>query len=295
MNFPCYALITPVKNEEATIESTIQSVIRQTILPVKWVIVSDHSTDFTDEIVKRYEAKYEFIRLAHLDGKGERDFASVVFAMEAGLKLMENMNYEFIGFVDADVRFQPEYFELLIKRFGEDPRLGLVGGLVLDIVNGEERRNRQYLKDVSGATQFFRRECFELLGRLVPISEGGWDAITCVQTRSNGYKTKTFPDLIVEHLKPRNISQGNVVQRTWQMGIRDYALGSHPIFEVVKCLSRFLESPMIIGTIIRLGGFIWCTVTRKKRNISPDMMRKIREEQMERLIPRKRKKTDPAF
>ena len=53
-----YVLITPARNEEEFIEKTILSVISQTVLPQKWIIVSDHSTDRTNEIVEKYDTQF---------------------------------------------------------------------------------------------------------------------------------------------------------------------------------------------------------------------------------------------
>jgi len=142
---------------------------------------------------------------------------------------------------------------------------------------------RQYLKDVAGATQFFRRECFNSLGGLIPIPEGGWDAITCIQARARGYKTATYPDLVVEHLKPRNFAEGNVIRRQWQRGTRDYALGAHPLFEMLKCGGRTRESPLLIGAAARLAGYTWCGLTGKKRTISREIIELIRHEQVSRI------------
>ncbi|MGA2224630.1 MAG: glycosyltransferase family A protein [Syntrophobacteraceae bacterium] len=292
MNSPAYVLVTPARNEEATIEITLQSVVNQTLLPMEWVIVSDQSTDSTDEIVRRYGAQHTFIRLVRLEHGSERSFSSVVHATEAGIEALTAKNYDFLGLLDADVRLKPDYYETLIGRFAADPGLGLAGGLVLDVINGKVCRGRQYLGDIAGATQFFRRKCFESIGGLVTIPEGGWDAITCVQARANGYQTATFPDLIVEHLKPRNISEGNVLRRNWQMGIRDYALGSHPVFEVVKCVARAAESPLLAGAAVRLLAFAWCSVRRRRRTISIEVMRRTRQEQINRIIPKSLTRAD---
>jgi poly-beta-1,6-N-acetyl-D-glucosamine synthase len=281
-----YVLVTPVRNEEATIEITIQSVVGQTLLPTEWVIVSDKSTDSTDEIVRRYEARYDFIRLLRLERGSGRSFSSVVHATEAGIEALRTKKFDFLGLLDADIRLKSDYYKTLISRFAADAGLGLAGGLVLDTINGKVLRNRQYLGDIAGATQFFRRKCFESIGGLVAIPEGGWDALTCVQARACGYRTATFPDLIVDHLKPRNSSEGNIFRRNWQMGIRDYALGSHPLFEIIKCVARAVESPMLAGAAARLSAFAWCTLRRRERTVPLEIIRRVRREQINRLVPK---------
>jgi poly-beta-1,6-N-acetyl-D-glucosamine synthase len=284
MKPPTYVLVTPVRNEEATIPATIESLIGQTVLPEKWVIVSDGSTDRTDEIVHRYCEKHAFMHLLRLDRNHAPSFASVVFAIEAGCSAVQSMDYDYIGLLDADVRFEPDYYSLLMKKFDGHPKLGLAGGWVRDRVNGRFVSGRLNLKEIAGATQFFRRSCFASLGRLVAIPEGGWDAITCVRARMNGYETRTFPELIMEHLKPRSAVFGNPIRRKWQMGIRDYALASHPLFETFKCLARILERPAIVGSMARLGGYLICHLQRRKLLLSPEIAHFIRREQLDRLF-----------
>jgi glycosyltransferase involved in cell wall biosynthesis len=284
MKSPSYVLITPVRNEEATLGITIESVVHQTILPKEWVIVSDQSTDRTDEIIKKYALEYPFIRLLRLESRPKRNFASAVFALEAGIASLETADYEFLGFLDGDIRFQNNYYEEIIFRLHEDPHLGAAGGLVIDCNQWHRRRPGVVsLTEIAGAVQFFRRDCFESLGGLVALPEGGWDTITCVQARINGFRTRTFPEIEVDHLKPRNIAEGNFFRRTWQLGIREYALGNHPQFEVVKCAYRCVHYPYFIGGIIRLAGYLSCYLTRRKRLISREIIRFIRQEQLRRL------------
>jgi poly-beta-1,6-N-acetyl-D-glucosamine synthase len=284
MKRAAYVLVTPVRNEDVTIGSTIESVVQQTITPQEWIIVSDGSVDRTDEIVDAYAARNSFIRLVRLEQRPGRSFSSVVFATEAGIAAIQTKQFEFLGLLDGDVRFEPAYYEKLLSEFWKDPRLGLAGGLVSDFHNGRRHRNLQTLRDVAGAVQFFRRECFESLGGLVALPEGGWDAITCVQARMNGFKTRTFPDLNVDHLKPRNIAEGNTFKRFRQLGIREYAVGNHPIFEFAKCGYRCLERPFVIGGMMRLVGYVSCCLERRKRRLSPELVAYLRQEQMGRLL-----------
>src|ERR1700722_657176 len=173
-----YVLVTPAKNEEALIGITIESMVNQTVRPVEWVIVSDGSTDRTDEIVLAATVSHPWIRLRRLPPRHGRNFAAVVHAAEAGIRSVTANAYSYIGLLDSDIRFQPDYFERVLEYFESSPRLGLAGGVVIDVGRPRDRlpRNRE---DVPGAVQFFRRECFERLGGLVAIPEGGWDALTC--------------------------------------------------------------------------------------------------------------------
>jgi poly-beta-1,6-N-acetyl-D-glucosamine synthase len=278
-----YVLVTPVRDEEATIGRTICSVTRQTIKPREWVIVSDGSTDGTDDLVRKAVEKYPWIRLLTLEPRPERSFAAVVHNTEKGIKHLQFKDYTYLGLLDSDVEFQDDYFEQLIHRFQDEPSLGLAGGVVIDVGLPRDRlpRNRQ---DVPGAVQFFRRECFEKIGGLVPIPEGGWDSMTCAMARMHGYKTRLFTDLVVDHLKPRNISQGGVVRRKWQMGQRDYAAGYHPLFEFVKCISRVKDPPFAIGAIAWWIGYCGAFLSLRHRMIPKELLEYIRFEQMQRLF-----------
>jgi glycosyltransferase involved in cell wall biosynthesis len=280
---PSYVLITPVRNEQATIEITIRSVLAQTVPPQEWVIVNDGSTDQTEGILKRFTERHPHIRAVHLAGRQEHSFASVVHATETGIRELRCRDYNYLGLLDADVRFPADYFQRLLAKFENNPRLGLAGGLVVDVGPGQRTKSHQNLNEVAGATQFFTRACFESLGGLLPIPEGGWDAITCVRARMNGFTTATFPDLVMDHLKPRNTAKGNWWRRNWQLGVRDYALGGHPAFEIAKCCSRALESPPLAASTARLCGYFQSALERKKRLIPEEVLSYVRREQLQRM------------
>ena len=278
-----YVLVTPAKDEEATIERTLQAVLSQTVQPIEWVIVSDGSTDRTDEIIRAAGVAYPWIRLLRLPPRTHRSFAAVVYATEAGVCALTTKDYDYIGLLDSDVRFEPDYFEMLIEHFKRSPKLGLAGGVVIDLGQRKDRfpRNRN---DVPGATQFFSRQCFEELGGLIAVPEGGWDALTCARARMRGYETQLLINLVVDHLKPRNLSAGGTFRRQWQMGVRDYALGYYPLFEVFKCLSRLFESPLIVGSVAWWLGYCFALIQRRKRLIPKDLLDFLRSEQKRRLM-----------
>lgn len=277
-----YVLVTPVRNEERTIGTTIRCVVGQTICPLEWVIVNDGSGDATAEIVANAALQHPWIRLITLPQRHKPDFSAVVRNTETGIRNLLSRDYCYLGLLDADLAFSETYFEHVIRRFEADPHLGLGGGVVLDPGTPKNRlpKNRA---DVPGAVQFYRRTCFEAMGGLYAVPEGGWDALACTVARMKGYHTQLFTELFVDHLKPRNISQGGPLRRKWQLGERDYALGYHPLFESVKCIGRASERPYLLAAIAWWSGYCWATIRRRQRMIPSQVVAHIRREQRDRL------------
>jgi poly-beta-1,6-N-acetyl-D-glucosamine synthase len=277
-----YVLLTPAKNEESTMGITIDSVIKQSLLPTEWIIISDGSTDRTDSLVQDAARTNPWIRLIQLPLRPTRSFSAVVHATETGVNALKSTEYKYLGLLDADVRFAENYFERLIERFEQNPLLGLAGGMVVDVGTSANKRPKN-LRDVPGAVQFFRRNCFESLGRLLAIPEGGWDALTCAKARMNGFETSLLPELLVDHLKPRNVSEGGIIRRKYQLGIRDYALAYHPGFEFVKCIGRINEPPFLVGAAAWFAGYFMSAIGRRPRLVPPDLVQFVRREQVQRL------------
>jgi biofilm PGA synthesis N-glycosyltransferase PgaC len=277
-----YVLVTPVRDEEKLIGGTIASVVAQTRRPREWIIVSDGSTDRTNEIVTAAAREHSWIRLLALPPRAGRDFAAVVKNTERGVRTLECRNYAYVGLLDSDVTFQSDYFEQLLRRFEANPRLGLAGGVVIDVGTPRNRfpRNRH---DVPGAVQFFRRACFESLGGLIAIPEGGWDALTCAVARMRGYDTQLYTDLVVDHHKPRNIAHGGHLRRRWQLGIRDHGLGYHPLFEFVKCFGKLHHHPLLFGATAWWLGYCSAVLRRHPRIIPAELVSFVRREQLVRL------------
>jgi glycosyltransferase involved in cell wall biosynthesis len=282
MPSPTYVLVTPVRDEFKTIGRTIESVFRQTCLPVEWVIVSDGSTDGTNEVIESASLERPWIRLLKLPPRSERSFAAVVRNTELGVEALEFRQFDYLGLLDADVEFEADYYERVLRCFEENPRLGLGGGVVIDLDSEPSRLPRNRI-DVPGAVQFFRRECFASLGPLCQIPEGGWDCMTCVVARMSGFETRLFPELVVKHLKPRNAAEGGAFARQWKLGERDYALGYSPGFEAAKWLARALDSPVLVGALAALLGYASAAVRGRQRVVPKDVIGFMRKEQHERL------------
>src|SRR5258708_21245530 len=168
-----YVLITPARNEAQFIELTLKSVIAQTVRPLKWVIVSDGSTDGTDGIVMRYAAGHPWIELVRMPERKERHFAGKVLAFNAGYARMQDLPYQAIGSVDGDASFDAEYFSFLLQKLAEDPKLGLAGTAFRETSKEDYDYRFVSIEHVTGICQLFRREGFEDIGGGVAPPGGG--------------------------------------------------------------------------------------------------------------------------
>ena len=155
-----YVLISAVRNEGNYIGNTIHSVIHQSVLPKAWIIVSDGSTDHTDEIVLQYTTQNNFITHIRKEANlnGQVDFSSKVRAIMLGHEKLAEMKYDFIGILDGDVTFDSHYYENVLRQFAQNSKLGIAGGIILDqYSNHQIRRSPANANYVSGCIQLFRR------------------------------------------------------------------------------------------------------------------------------------------
>jgi len=279
-----YVLISPSRNEAHLIENTLQSVVRQTILPLTWVIVNDGSTDATAEIVAKYAAQHPWIELVNRPARKERHFAGKVHAFNAGLERVKELPYDIIGNLDADVSLDRDHFEFLLSKFSQDNRLG-VAGTVFTEPGGynsaiDSFEGQTY---VSGQCQIFRRECFEEIGGYVPSKIGGIDWMAVKTARMIGWNTRSFREKSFVHHRVLGTAERGVVGSNFAYGKKDYVLGGHPLWQVFRCTYRMAKRPYMVGGAALLAGYCAAFLTHAERPVSPELMRFHRREQMLKL------------
>lgn len=279
-----YILITAAHNEQEFIEKTILSVINQSLKPLEWIIVNDGSIDFTEKIINKYLPENNFIKLINHNRKEGHDFSSKVFAINLGLNQIQSKNYEYIGILDADVAFEPNYYESLINELEKDATLGIVGGVYFDIIKNKKVFIKPSPYSIRGATQFFRRECFEQIGGLQPLKYGGEDALACYTARMYGWRIKNIENLTVIHLRPTGTKVFNIFRTRFREGMSEYYLGYHPVFQLLKCTKRLLTQPLFIGSLLRFFGYWWALITCRKNILSIEYSNFIKRDQINRLI-----------
>jgi glycosyltransferase involved in cell wall biosynthesis len=279
---PSYVLITPARNEAKFIELTLKSVVSQTVLPLKWVIVSDGSTDGTDEIVERYAAEHSWIELLRMPARQERHFAGKVLAFNAGYQMVAGLPYEVIANLDGDVSFEPDYFEFLLEKFVEFPDLGVVG---TPFREGDFQYDYRFtsIEHVSGQVQIFRRACFEQVGGFIPRKIGGVDLVAVITARMRGWQTRTFLEKTYEHHRQMGTATAGKLKTPFKVGKTDYLLGNHPVWELARSVYQTSRPPLLLGGVLRMTGFLWAMITEGKKQVPDDFVAFRRQEQMQRL------------
>ena len=278
-----YVLITAARNEEGFIENTIKSIVAQTHLPLKWIIVSDQSTDNTDNIVSEFAKNSTFIELLRINGTQNRNFASKVFAIQTAYEKVQGLDFDFIGILDADITMSRDYYEKILGKFNANEKLGLAGGGFININEGIEVKMTSHPYSVRGAVQLFRRKCYEEIGGLIPLRWGGEDGIACVAVRMKGWEVQTFENLIVYHHRTTGSVGTTYVTKRIRDGKVEYCLGYIPSFQFVKSLKRWREKPVFFSVFFRLAGYWMLKLKREKIGIPKELHEYFKYEQKSRM------------
>ena len=278
-----YVLMTAAHNEEAFIEGTIQSVLSQTRLPERWVIVSDNSSDRTDEIVETYARRHGFIRLLRITRAPGHSFGAKVKALHKGCELLEGTDSEFIGNLDADITLEASYFEELIQHLQANVRLGVTCGFVYeDSGDGYKSRKMNDVRNVPHAAQLMRRECYAAVGGYQILKYGGEDWCAQITAQMKGWEVESLPELKIFHHRHTGGSS-RPLKNSFRLGRMDYSFGSDPVFEIAKCLRRWREKPYIAVAVARIAGFIWPYLCSERHEVTNEFISFLRREQRERL------------
>src|SRR6266403_4124455 len=279
-----YVLITPAHNEEAFIEKTLVSMVAQTVLPERWIIVDDGSTDQTAKTIQKYAERYPWIEPVSRPQRRDRTFAGKVHAFNAGLERLQGLRFEVIGNLDADLSFDPEYLGFLIGKFAEDPRLGVAGTPFTEDGGYDTARDSFEGKNhVAGGCQLFRRQCFDEIGGYVPNRAGGIDWIAVTTARMKGWKTKSFPEKRFHHYRTLGTAGRSLLASIFSYGEKDYYLGGHPLWELFRVAYRATKKPYLLGAIALYSGYLSAFLRQIKRPVSDELMQFHRKEQMLKL------------
>jgi poly-beta-1,6-N-acetyl-D-glucosamine synthase len=277
-----YALITPARNEARYIGLTIRSMITQTRRPLKWVIVSDGSTDSTDEIVRSHTTDHPWIELLRMPERRDRHFAGKVFAFNSGYDHIRGLDFDIIGNLDADVSFEPGHFEFLLEQMAENPQLGVAGAPFRE---GDFQYDYRFsnIENVWGGCQLFRRDCFDSIGGYMPIKTGGIDHVAVLSARMRGWQTRTFTERVCVHHRVMGTALHGRLRADARLGQKDYSVGNHPLWQAIRVIYQMRRRPYVFGGLALGWGYLSSMLSHREISIPRDLVEFVRREQMRRL------------
>jgi len=279
-----YVLITPCRNEARFIEETLKSVVAQTLLPMRWVIVNDGSTDSTGDIVAKYAAQHSWIDLVNRPVRKDRNFAAKVYAFNEGLQRVQGLKVELIGNLDGDISFGSDHFEFLIRKFKENPALGVAGTAYTQDGGWDSTRDSfEGESSVHGACQLFRYQCFLDIGGYCANRLGGIDWIAVTTARMRGWETRNYPDIRYHHPRTMGTAEKGPLGAAFDYGKKDYFLGGSPVWQLCRVAYRMTKKPFVLGGLALLLGYCMAAAQRLDRPVSRELVRFHRSEQMKKL------------
>lgn len=259
-------IITPFKNEAATIEQTLQSICRQTMKPCQWILIDDGSTDESPEIVKEYEALYPFIYYHRRNQQENRATgANIVHLFNLGLHLAnaQGTYWDVVLKLDADLVIDnKDYLEFITKKFESNSRLGIASGATYIEVNGKRKTESKHRWHTQGPNKFYRKECLHAMNGLRPFK--GWDGIDDILARNNGFVTEKFFEQPVLHLYPtqsRN-AEGGVIKGIVREA-EGYQNRNYPVYMFVLKAITLLKKKGIYSSLYFLFYGIKIKLIRK--------------------------------
>jgi len=277
-------IITPACNEEEHLESLINSMLNQSVIPQEWIIVDDGSIDSTSDVIQKAAIKYDWIRYLRKEKKGIRSPGkSVVETFYFGFQYKQRNNYDIIMKLDADLILPKNYLETIICNFQNNLKIGICGGVCsIQVGNQYCVENETNVEDhIRGAIKAYRRECFEDIDGL----EGamGWDTIDEHHARFKGWLVLVLPELHVLHQRSTHQEYG-FIKAAFRNGIMLYTIRMDIVLLLTNCIKKIFKKPYLILSLSMFVGYILSFLRRDKKIVNKDLGRFIRNYRYRKIL-----------
>lgn len=273
-------IVSPCRDEAEYLARTIDSVVSGAVVPDRWIIVDDGSTDDTPRLLADYAARYPYIEILRRPDRGRRAVGpGVVDAFYAGYETIERGEFEYVCKLDLDLDLPPRYFEILLDRMDADPQLATASGKAYVDRDGVLVAENHGDETSLGMTKLYRVTAFEAIGGFV--RDVMWDGIDCHRCRMLGLVARSWdePELRFVHLRPMGSSQRGVLTGRARHGYGQYFMGTGFLYLAASAATRLREPPVVLGSLAMMWGWLRSAARRLRRYDDPDFRRFLRRYQ----------------
>lgn len=281
-------IVSPVRNEARHIVQVARAVAAQELLPTRWIVVDDCSSDGTFERLQELERELSFLTVirapAHKAANGARDrlaHAVEVRNFNAALSQLPLQDYTHLMKLDGDIELPPHYLRVLIERFVRDPSLGVAGGVLVEPTPGGGTRSIS-IPDyhVHGALKCYSSACYAAIGGAQ--ERLGWDTIDETYARMRGFRTRSFRDLVSVHHRPLASADG-ALRGHARHGECAYIAHYDPVWTTLRSLKVARRRPRGLSGLAFLYGYVRAALQRVEQVPDPEYRRFTRRELRARL------------
>lgn len=275
-----YYIVIPAHNEADLINLTLESLVKQTVLPKKIVVVNDNSTDNTADVVLAFAKEHPYITLVNKESSAiHLPGSKVIQAFNAGLASLDE-EYDIMMKADADLIFPTNYFETIIRHFQSDATIGMVGGFCYIEKNGQWVLENLTDKDhIRGALKAYRKATFKQIGGLK--AQMGWDTVDELLCKFYNWQVITDESLHVKHLKPTGANYNKTAR--YKQGEAFYTLGYGFFITAIASakLAMMKKKPLLFMDYIK--GFWKAKWAKKPLMVTPEQARFIRKYRLQKM------------
>lgn len=272
-----YVIITAARNEEKYISHTLDSVSKQTILPQKWVIMNDNSTDRTSEIIDKYVIKHAWLKkvdLINFKPELKTTGGRVGHILNIAAKQIDT-DYDFIVKLDADTSFEPDFFERLLNEFDINEKLGVASG---HLVFMGQKEHVDYKSNITrGAVMVIRKEVFRDTNGFLESKGRGEDRMLSVAARHFGWETRTFP-VFFNHLKPE-AKRHSSIHESFNTGFYKGSIPYLFTYFLATQLKYIKKRPFFFGSVLQICGYFYSRFIIRYKPFPPYVAKQLRKEQ----------------
>jgi len=274
-------IIIPVFNEEKYLQESIDSIVKQTLLPKILLLVNDSSTDNSEKILKKYSNEFSWIKYINIKSKQEHvPGEKVIRTFYKGLEKLDS-NYDVICKFDSDIILPENYLESIINIFNGDSKVGIAGGnLYIKKKNNWVYEKISSKNHVRGPIKSYRKKCFEDIQGL--RKSIGWDTVDVLIAQYHGWKIKTDKTLLVKHLKPTGANY--TYNSKFLQGEALYKMRFGIILSIISVLKTSINTGRFLIIFFAKIGYINALFKRKEKIVTKEQGKFIRKHRWKRAL-----------